>query len=248
MADRRCGPFACPHCGDKFKTDSALGCHFTYKPLCHHESLLCRKQPVIPHVPETRKRKKKGVRHPTKRVMMTDIVYDKNPTNEFEPLGFHTDSDSDNDDHGEFTKMSNLKNILLNNLSKSDFCALTTHFRDGEEEVIEEESIVEPRHDIETLDDEIDNGAGVDDPDEADLVYEGVQEAYDSVFVDQGHGTCTNEDRFALSLLAHLCSTLCVRPNHRTDRNIYFEQGDDRSSLPTHAQNGHSTVCQKVPA
>jgi hypothetical protein len=131
--------------------------------------------------------------------MMMDIVDDKNPTTEFELLWFHSDSDCDSDDNGEFTKLSNLKNILLNNLSKSDFCALT-HFCNGEEEIIDEESNVELRHDVETMDDESDNGAGVDDQDEADVVYRGVQAAYDSVFVDQGHGTCTDEDHFALSL------------------------------------------------
>lgn len=141
---------------------------------------------------------------------MTDIVDDKNPTTEFEPLGFHSDSDCDSDVHGEFTKMSNLKNILLNNLSKSDFLALT-HFRDEVrvEELMDEESDVDLRHDIETMDDESDNAAEVDDHEEADVVYEGVQEAYDSVFVDQGHGTCTDEDRFALSLLTlmkHICA------------------------------------------
>jgi hypothetical protein len=62
---------------------------------------------------------------------MLDIVDDKNPMTEFEPLGFHSDSNCDSDDNGEFTNLLNLKNILLNNLSKSDFCALT-HFRKKE--------------------------------------------------------------------------------------------------------------------
>jgi hypothetical protein len=155
-------------------------------------------------------------------VVLVRIKTNKVEVPEFETLGFHSDSDCDRDDHGEFTKLSNLKNILLNNLYKSDFSAFT-HFCRGEEEVLyeelnvelrpdiatvndesnngavlydqDEEPNAELRHDLETLDDESNNGAGVDDQDEADVMYKGIQEAYDSVFVEQGHRTCMDEDR-----------------------------------------------------
>jgi hypothetical protein len=69
------------------------------------------------------------------------------------------------------------------------------------------------------MDDESNNEAGVADQDEADVVYNeggqvgalyiGMQEAYNTMFIDQGHGVCMDKDHFALSLLnlmKHICA------------------------------------------
>lgn len=215
------GLVMCPHCGDRFKN---ITNHFHYNPPCGHAALMGRSQPRPEQSAQTQKRQKtRGKKEPTDNsttYVMSGTVNDGSPSEPFEPLGYRPDPRSDNTGHAEFTKISHLKQILIDSLSKKQLCALSQFSDPADPTVVTDAELCRnAATEAERLDLDHENLYDDDEIEEAfaDAVeydpipaannnqedaYAGLpQAAYDSVFEDLGHGMRSDEDCFSLSLL-----------------------------------------------